>query len=81
MNDLASGGRVVVAACDETELSYDGTSSMQNGVFTYYYMEKLYQYDVVETAFGSAAPLAGGDAGNNPKMYDGYEGNWDYGAT
>ncbi|MEM2874696.1 MAG: caspase family protein [Candidatus Hadarchaeales archaeon] len=86
MDDLNGNGRVVVAACGETEYSYDGTSAQQNGVFTYYFVGSetagLQTYNVVESAFAYAAPLAhdfvasqyGGNM--NPVMYDMYSGDW-----
>ncbi|RLF26878.1 MAG: hypothetical protein DRN01_03760, partial [Thermoplasmata archaeon] len=82
MDDLSASGRVVVTACGETELSYDGTSDQQNGVFTYYYMQGLETYNTVEDAFTYAAPLAHDFVANNysgdmnPQMYDQYTGNW-----
>lgn len=82
MDDLAGTGRVVVTACGETQLSYDGTSSMQNGVFTYHYMNGLYSANTVEGAFAYGAPLAKADAWSlygatmDPQMYDGYDGDW-----
>ena len=85
MDDLAGSGRVVVAACDETEYSYEGTSSLQNGVFTYYYMQGLITYNTVEEAFSYAEPLATAFVSDNygedmnPQIYDGDEGNdWSY---
>lgn len=84
MNDLAGSGRVVVAACAETEYSYDGTSTLQNGVFTYYYMQGLNNINTVEGAFSYAAPLAEafvlGTYGvyMNPQIYDLYGGDWSY---
>jgi len=86
MDDLSGSGRVVVAACGETEYSYDGTPAQANGVFTYYYVgtnsSGLQMYGTVEGAFGYAAPLAhdfvatqyGGQM--NPAMYDMYSGDW-----
>jgi hypothetical protein len=75
-------GRVVVAACDEEELSYDGPDWMQNGVFTYFYMEGLHSYNTVEGAYYHAAPLAHDWVLNNygtimdPQIYDQYDGDW-----
>ncbi|GAH35481.1 unnamed protein product, partial [marine sediment metagenome] len=77
--------RIVVAACGEEELSYDGSPRQRNGVFTYYYMDGLNTYDTVEEAFAYAAPLAHGfmaqyDVEMNPQIYDQYEGedNWEF---
>jgi hypothetical protein len=75
-------GRVVVTACGETQLSYDGPDWMQNGVFTYYYMDGLYSYNTIEGAFAYAAPLAHDwisdnyGAIMNPQIYDQYAGDW-----
>lgn len=86
MDDLAGSGRVVVTACGETQLSYDGTSEMQNGVFTYHYVghteSGLPTFNTIEGAFDYAEPLAQADAWNlygatmNPQMYDQYSGDW-----
>lgn len=82
MDDLEESGRVVVAACSETQYSYDGTSDQQNGVFTYYYMDGLNAYNMVEDAFTYAAPLAHDfvtqnyNAQMDPQMYDRYAGDW-----
>jgi hypothetical protein len=81
MDDLATNGRIIVAACGETQLSYDGTSLQQNGVFTYFYMDGL-NGGTVEGAFGYAAPLAESfiaenyDAVMTPQMNDLYIGDW-----
>lgn len=82
MDDLQGSGRVVVAACSETQSSYDGTAAQQNGVFTYYYMDGLNAYNTVEGAFAYAAPLAHDFVEQNyeeqmdPQMYDLYGGDW-----
>jgi hypothetical protein len=82
MNDLVSTGRVVDTACAEDQLSWDGSSAMQNGVYTYYYMQGLYSYNNVEAAQAYATPLAhnavqtlyGEDM--DPQQYDSYTGDW-----
>jgi hypothetical protein len=77
-------GRVVVAACGEKQYSYDGTSTQQNGVFTYYYMNGLNTYNTVEGAFAYAAPRAHDfvatqyHAHMDPQMYDLYTGDWTF---
>ena len=81
MNDLSGPDRVVVAACGETQYSFDGTESMENGVFTYYYMQGLYDpltNNIVEEAFDYADDKAHDfvEENNNgyqmdPQMYDG----------
>jgi len=82
MDDLQGNGRVVVAACSETQYSYDGTSDQQNGVFTYYYMDGLDTGNTVEGAFTYAEPLAHEFVAQNynaqmdPQMYDQYAGDW-----
>jgi hypothetical protein len=82
MDDLAINGRIVVAACGETQLSYDGTALQQNGVFTYFYMDGLNDAGTVEGAFSYAAPRAGAFIATNygavmvPQMDDLYAGDW-----
>jgi hypothetical protein len=84
MDDLAGSGRVVVMACDENELSWEGADWQQNGAFTYYYMEGLNMYNTVEGAFTYAEPLAHDfvlseySYNMNPKISDGYFGDWDF---
>jgi len=78
-------GRVVVAACGEKQYSYDGTSTQQNGVFTYFYMQGLNVKNTIEGAFAYAAPLAHDfvatqyhHAHMDPQMYDLYTGDWTF---
>jgi len=84
MDDLAGTGRVVVTACGEYEYSWDGTSTQQNGVFTYYYMQGLDTYDTVEESFTYAETPAHNfvltyyDYQMNPQMYDQYDGDWSF---
>jgi len=83
MNDLQGSGRIIVAACGETQLSYDGTANQKNGVFTYYYMDGLNTYNTVEGAFTYAAPLAHDfeqqyNVQMDPQMYDLYTGDWTF---
>lgn len=91
MDDLQGSGRVVVAACGETQYSYE-TSDLKHGVFTYYYVgtdeSGLQTYNTVEGAFAYAALSAYEYMWNNygvemnPQMYDQYptsenpEGDW-----
>ncbi len=82
MNDLETSGRIIATACNETEYSYE-TADLQNGVFTYYYMDGLNTYNTVEGAFIYAAPLAhdfiatyGEDM--NPQLYDPDPSNWEF---
>ena len=73
---------VPLAACSETQYSYDGTSAQRNGVFTYYYMDGLNACNTVEGAFAYAAPLAHDFVEQNykgqmdPQMHDLYGGDW-----
>ncbi|UCE73784.1 MAG: caspase family protein [Methanomassiliicoccales archaeon] len=82
MDDLAGSGRVVVTACDEDELSWDGADWQQNGAFTYYYLEGLDIYNTVEGAFTYGTPLAHDfvlseySYDMNPQIYDQYDGDW-----
>jgi len=77
-------GRVVDTACAEDQLSWDGDSTMKNGVFTYYYMQGLYNYNNAEDAQVYATPLAhdavlemyGEDM--DPQEYDTYTDNWQF---
>ncbi|UCE36599.1 MAG: caspase family protein [Thermoplasmata archaeon] len=84
MDDLAGSGRVVVAACDEAELSWDGADWMKNGVFTYYYMDGLNTYNTVEDSYTYATPLAHNfvlteyNYNMNPQIYDQYAGLWTF---
>jgi hypothetical protein len=84
MEDLAGTGRVVVTACGEAEYSFDGSSTQQNGVFTYYYMEGLNLANTVEGASTYASPLAHNFVLThygyqmNPQMYDQYGGDWTF---
>ncbi|MCK4365788.1 MAG: caspase family protein [Thermoplasmatales archaeon] len=91
MNDLIGvhtpttyDGRVVVTASDEYQYSWDGDESMQNGVFTYHYMDGLSTYNTVKEAYTYAAPLAHDDvlemygAIMDPQIFDTYTGNWEF---
>ncbi len=77
-------GRVVDTACAEDQYSWDGDSSMNNGIYTFYYMQGLYTYNTVEGAQAYAAPLAHNaaqqmyDAQMDPQEYDTYTGNWQF---
>ena len=77
-------GRVVDTACDEDQLSWDGDSSMKNGVYTYFYMQGLYSFNTAEDAQAYATPLAHDAVQNmyganmDPQEYDLYTGNWQF---
>jgi hypothetical protein len=77
-------GRVVDAACDEDQLSWDGNSAMKNGVFTYYYMQGLSTYNNAEDAMTYATPLAHNTVLTmygeimDPQQYDTYTGKWQF---
>ncbi len=82
MDDLAGEGRVVVTASGENQYSWDGTEEMQNGVFTFYYMEGLDIYNTIEGAFDYAEQPAHDFVWQeygyhmNPQIYDQYGGDW-----
>jgi len=82
MNDLAGPGRVVVTGGSETQYTWDGAAWMANGVFTYYYMEGLYNFNTIEGAFAYATPLAHDFVQNNyeaqmdPLIFDNFVGDW-----
>jgi hypothetical protein len=83
MNDLQGPGRVVVTACKEGELSYDGDSTMQNGVFTWYFLQELYTYDTLEQAYTNSYDNVHnwGTANNiefHPQIFDQYTNDWDF---
>ena len=91
MNDLIGdytptvyNGRVVDTACAEDQLSWDGSSAMKNGVYTYYYMQGLYSYNNAEGAQAYAAPLAHNAVQTmygeimDPQQYDTYTGMWQF---
>lgn len=77
-------GRVVSTACKENQLSYDGDSTLENGVFTYYFIEGLYTYNNIEDAHDYAAPNAynwvWAHYGEimDPQIYDYYTGKWEF---
>jgi hypothetical protein len=84
MDDLAGPGRVVSMACGENELSWEGADWMQNGVFTYYFMQELNNYGTVEDAHtyatGPAHDFVLSEYGYNmnPWMSDNYLGEWTF---
>jgi len=84
MDDLAATGRVIDTACSETQYSWDGNAAMQNGVFTYYYMQGLATYNTAEGAQAYATPLAHNavlamyGAQMDPQQYDNYTGTWQF---
>jgi hypothetical protein len=57
---------------------------MENGVFTYYYMEGLHHNDAIEGAYDYAAPLAHDYLWLNfhivmdPQLFDNYDGDWNF---
>ena len=85
MDDLAGSGRVVATACGEREYSYDGTSDMENGVWTWFFMQGLSQHDSIEGAFDYSDTLAHDfiydnyGARMNPQLYDRFTGDWTFG--
>ncbi len=84
MDDLAGPGRVVVTGGAETQLTYDGPSTMQNGVFSYYFFEGLNIYNTIEEAYTYSAPLAYDfvnkyyEAEMDPQLFDQYTGYWTF---
>ncbi len=84
MDDLAGAGRVVVAACSENQYSFDGESWMENGVFTYYFMDELSYYNNLEDAFADASVEAHAfvltyyEYDMDPQLSDGYDGLWEF---
>jgi hypothetical protein len=84
MNDLQGTGRMIDAACRETQLSWDGSSSMNNGVFTYYYMQGLASYNSADGAQSYATPRAHNavqqmyGATMDPRQFDYYPGTWHF---
>jgi metacaspase-1 len=84
MNDIETSGRLLDMACQETQLSWDGTPSMNNGVFTYYYMQGLYNYDSGEGAQSYASPRAHNavlqlyGATMTTRQCDYYTGTWHF---
>jgi len=77
-------GRVVDTACAEGQLSWDGDETMENGVYTYYYMEGLFSYNTAEDAQTYATPLAHDAVQTmyteemDPQEYDTYTGQWQF---
>jgi hypothetical protein len=83
LQELQESGRVVVTACSEGELSYDGDSTMSNGVFTYYFMAELYNYNTLEDAYTNSADdvMKWGTDRNiqfNPLIFDEYTNDWNF---
>jgi hypothetical protein len=88
MNDLQGSGRVISAPCSATEYSWDGSSDMQNGVWTYYLMIGLANYHTVEEAHAYAAIYAPAWVESHtaysmhPMIDDGYsasaDGDWHF---
>jgi len=82
MDDLAESGRVVATACGENQYSWDGPDDMQNGVFTYYFMDGLNTCNTIEGAHTYAEPLAHDyvelyyKAQMDPQIYDQYDVDW-----
>ena len=77
MNDLNGLGRVISMACNEEEYSRE-YHALQNGVFTYYFIEGLAIYNNVEDAHSYAKTEVINYTGDNqhPQISDNYLGNW-----
>jgi hypothetical protein len=82
--DVDQSGRIVMTASAEDELSWE-TSTLQNGVFSYYLVDGLDSSSAdtssngwvsAEEAFSYLNPLVQSYTGNqqNPQMYDGISG-------
>jgi hypothetical protein len=77
-------GRVVDTACDEDQYSWDGSQAMNNGVYTYFYLQGLYAYNNAEDAHAYAIPLAHDAVQSmygetmDPQEYDTYTGKWQF---
>ncbi|MCK4266235.1 MAG: caspase family protein, partial [Thermoplasmata archaeon] len=85
MNEVAASGRLFLAACKATQNAYGGDSSMQNGVWTWFFLEDGIQtqgYTIMEDCFAYAAPLAKDWVATNygatmdPQMTDQYTGDF-----
>jgi len=82
---LSKTGRVIDVASSTSTYSYDGTSSMKNGVFTYYQMVGFYSqgYTYAEgDASYACTQMKAWAAANGvtcaPSYYAGYTGNWTF---
>jgi hypothetical protein len=82
--DLKASGRIIIVASNKTSYSYDGNSTMKNGVFTYYQMKGFDQqgYIYVEPDSQYACDQMKSWATLNrvrvvPSFVDSYTGNFD----
>jgi len=82
---LGTSGRVVAVASSTSTYSYDGNTSMKNGVFTYYQMYGFYNmgYTYAEIDASYACTQMKNWASANgvtvaPSYYDGYSGSWTF---
>ena len=85
MNEVAASGRLFISACTGTQSSYGGDSSMQNGVWTWFFLEDGIQTQgltVMESCFSYAVPEAKSWLSANygvtmdPQMSDQYAGDF-----
>ncbi|MEW6070338.1 MAG: caspase family protein [Candidatus Thermoplasmatota archaeon] len=77
MSCIGESGRFIAMASTSNSNAYDGTSSMANGVFTYYFLEdgiKQKGYTAMEDAFDYAEYMCEENYPMNPTCYDGYSG-------
>lgn len=77
MTTLGGTGRFVACASSSSTYSYDGTSSMANGVFTYYFLEdgiKQKGYTAMEDAFDYAEYMSERSYPMSCVSSDGYSG-------
>lgn len=82
--DLNATGRIIAVASSRTSLSYDGTSTMKNGVFTYYQMigfdSQGFVYVEPDTQYACTQMLAWAKTARvkvAPSFVDSYMGNFD----
>ncbi|MEM2900473.1 MAG: caspase family protein [Thermoplasmata archaeon] len=80
MKAVGATGRFVAMASNTKTYSYDGTSSMANGVFTYYYLYALQNlgYTSVEDAYAYAKQKSESSYPMTCTYYDGYSGNFQF---
>ncbi len=78
MKAVGATGRYIAMASDTKAYSYDGTSSMANGVFTYYYLYALNSlgYTSAEDAYSYAKMKSEASYPMTCTYYDGYSGSF-----
>ena len=85
MSEVAAAGRLLITACTAVQSSYGGDAAMQNGVWTWYFVEDGIQtqgYTIMEDCFNYAAPEAKSWLTTNygvtmdPQIFDQYTGDF-----